>query len=139
MRTILRRGAVAALLLAGLGCSDSTSPVAIDPVGTWSGTTSQGRAISFTVTAAGVTGGALSYLVVGTGCTVDASVTIGGSAAAPVQNNQFTAVIDLSGSLGVIYTINGTFTSNTNAGGTLNVNDLDCNGTLNTSWTATKA
>ena len=122
--------------LAGCG-SDSTGSPPIDPVGQWSGTTSQALAISFEVTASGVTTVSLSYHLAGTSCSYDASLTLGG-APTPVQNNAFTASFPLSASFGADFVVSGRFNTSAAASGTLQVTDVNCNGTLNTNWTATK-
>jgi hypothetical protein len=138
MPTALRAVVAAFLLAQTSACKDSSGPTIFDPVGTWSGTTNQGRTFGFTVTASGVTSGTISYHLDGTGCSYDADVTVGGGAATPVNNNRFTVVIDLTSSFGATFTINGTFTSNTAANGTATISDSDCNGTANLTWTATK-
>ena len=140
MRHSLHVGCVAGLALccALAGCKDSTSPAPIDPVGSWSGTTSQGRALSFTITARGLASASLDWRLTGTACSYNATATLSSSSPTPVTQTSFTATYPLSGSFGADFTISGTFTSSTAAHGTLLIADVSCGGTLNATWTATK-
>ena len=115
-----------------LACSDSTGP--IDPVGSWSGQTSQNRAVAFTVTSAGITEATINYRVVGDFCTATIETTVGG-AAVSIENNAFQVEFS-TGSAD--FTVSGTFTSSSAANGTLVVDDFQCGGTVNATWTASK-
>lgn len=128
-----------ALCIALAGCKDSTSPAAIDPVGSWSGSTSQGRALSFTITAQGLSSASLDWHLAGTACSYDATATLNSSNPMPVSRPSFTATYPLMGSFGADFTITGTFTSSTAAHGTLVIVDGQCSGTLNATWNATKS
>jgi hypothetical protein len=128
-----------ALCFALAGCKESSAPAPIDPVGSWSGTTSQGRALSFTITAQGLASASLDWHLAGTACSYDARATLSSSSPTPVAPPSFTATYPLSGSFGADFTISGTFTSSTAAHGTLVIADVSCSGTLNATWTATKS
>ena len=134
-------GSVAALALccALVSCKDSTAPAPIDPVGSWSGTTSQGRALSFTIIAGGLASASLDWRLNGATCSYDAQATLSSSSPTPVTTPSFTATYPLAGSFGADFTISGTFTSSTAAHGTLVIADVSCNGTLNATWSAAKS
>jgi hypothetical protein len=99
--------------------------------GSWSGTTSQDRGISFTVA-----NNAITYFSIGfriPGCTI----TVFNYSTTPITGNTFT-VIGSGG--GTNYVVVGTFTSPTAASGTLQVtqNSQFCNGSTSATWAAAK-
>ena len=125
--------AIACLVLIA-ACRDSNAPAPVDPVGVWSGTTSQGRAVAFTVTSQGITEATIAYRVVGAFCTADVEITIGGAPVA-IVNNEFETEFGIGSA---ILTVAGKFNSSTAASGTLVVDDFNCDGTVTTNWSATK-
>ena len=136
-RQSFRRIALAlACLLAACG-KDSTGP-SINPVGSWSGSTSQGRPISFQVTSGGITTAAISWHLSGTVCSYDADASISGGSPLPVTNNAFSASSLPIGS-DTFLSVTGRFTSSTAASGTFQITDTFCGGTLNGTWSATKS
>jgi hypothetical protein len=107
-----------------------------DYSGSWSGTTSQGKSISFTVVPAGITQLRIEFRVSGFGCTVSGTITFGYPTPKPISGNTFTfsgSAIDLS------YSISGTFDSTTTASGTMNITTSGgCSGSANFTWSAIK-
>jgi hypothetical protein len=109
--------------------------------GAWSGLTSQGKTISFTV--AGGVFMTLSYggTVTGTGCSTSSDTTTDVNKA--LTSNSFS--FNNNGfPFSTTYDISGTFASNNQANGTLKItqNSISggpsCTGTVNVSWNATK-
>jgi hypothetical protein len=104
------------------GSSSATGPVVYTVDGSWSGTTSQSQAISFTVASNAVT-----YLKIkisfGSGGSVETTVWPN---SCPVANNSFT----LTSSGTTTLTVKGSFTSNTAANGTFEY------GSTTGTWTA---
>jgi len=105
--------------------------------GNWSGTTSQGRLLAFTVSGSTVTSHSISYQL--TGCQ---AVTIS-TGALPITNDSFSlsAPIVANGQAVGTASINGSFSSNTMAAGTITVVESPpsaCPGTLSATWTALK-
>lgn len=108
--------------------------------GGWSGTTAQGKPLSLLVQSEGVT-----LVMVGwrtTGATCNSDITqfmsrIPASTAFPLSAGTFTGSVT-STTLGTT-SLTGTLQSSGSAAGTLAVNDTRCQGTTNTTWTATRA
>ena len=99
--------------------------------GTWRGTTSQGREISFTIVERSFTRFATGYQIGGCGGT--ATTTFG----IPQEITGNTFVIIQPGGFGVTIRTDGTFNSDTSASGTLTVTGTPC-GNATATWTATK-
>jgi len=124
-------------ILIWCACAPSR-PTPLDFSGNWSGTTSQGRAIGFTVTPdLRVTGVTVEYAFGGCSATVDIP------GAAPLFNTSATAdaVISyvpsgLNGPNRIV--VNFLFPSITNANGTIQFINVSTCGNANATWTATK-
>ena len=125
------------------GCKKSDNPVTAGESydGTWSGTTSQGKRLSFTVSGSAVASTTVGYKIVGASCTVEGSSYTTYSSPTKIAGSTLTVVnsgSDLS------YTIQGTFTSGSSASGTVNLayhsygGGFSCDGTANASWSAQK-
>lgn len=109
-------------------------------VGGWSGTTAQGKSLSLLVQADGVTLVMVGWRTTGTTCNSDITQfmsRIPASTAYPLASGAFSAA-STSSTLGTT-TLAGTLQSSGSAAGTLTVNDTRCQGTTNTTWTATRA
>ncbi len=93
--------------------------------GRWSGTTSQGATIEFTVVK-----GNIIYTEVNISCGSDSSEFVSRSQT-PIQGDRFTWQDSL-------FNITGTFTSPNNATGTVQINspDIECGGSLSDTWNA---
>jgi hypothetical protein len=108
-------------------------------VGGWGGTTSQGRTIHFLVTDLGIPLFMVNTSIVGTACTSTVTSYLprtGADAPHAVSNGAFS--VSTTGSSGTLAMTGSLQTSGTGSGA-INVNDTRCNGTLNGTWTATKA
>ena len=107
--------------------------------GGWTGTTSQGRSFAMHVDDAGVALIMIGFSVPGAGCPQGLVSFI--SFEAPrtpltVTNGAFTySSTGSSGSLG----LNGSLATAGTGNGTLTINDTQCNGLLNATWSATRA
>jgi hypothetical protein len=112
------------LLLTGCGDKDggTTGPVVYIVDGSWSGTTSQSQAISFTVASNAVTYLKIKVLA-GNGGSVESQVW---PSNCPVASNSFT----LTNAGTPILTVKGTFTGNTACSGTFEY------GTTTGTWSA---
>lgn len=134
-----RLGALAGGLLLVSACGDGgTGPGALTPAtGTWSGSTSQSRALSFTVTAQGITSATLEYQLSGSSCSLTSTVTVSGSSPVPITNGQFDTGSFPIGSSSTMRAT-GRFTSATQANGTIEISDGRCGGSLNLTWNATR-
>ncbi len=102
--------------------------------GNWSGTTAEGRPFSFTVVTNGIKTYEYRITFSGSGfCPSVAGAKAEMSPPHPIEGNTFSIE-------GYQITLNGTFNSDTSASGTLEVtiNDGQCRGSANTTWTATK-
>lgn len=111
------------------------APLSIN--GNWNGTTSQGRLLAFSVSGSTVTSHSISYQL--TGCQ---AVTIS-TGALPITNDSFSlsASIIANGQAVGTASINGSFSSNTMAAGTITVVESPpsvCPGSLSATWTALK-
>ena len=107
-----------------------------DYSGSWSGTTSQGREISFTIVNNGFTVFKFGFAVSGFGCTTSGTVEITYSVPKTFSGNTFT----ISGSAyQMTYSFSGTFLSSTTASGSGSVTTTGgCSGTASFTWTANK-
>lgn len=106
--------------------------------GTWSGTTSQGKTIAFTVTNNLITTVSVGWRAAGS-CTAEGDVTVTYTPGRPITSgNTFT--LTSSGPLAM--TINGTFNSSNSASGTAsftyNQPFPPCSATGSATWTASK-
>lgn len=115
----------------------STADLALqaDYSGSWSGTTTQGREISFTVSNSAITQITFGFEVSGIYCTVSGSLTTSQSPPPQISGNTFTysgTATDLS------YTFNGTFDSPTAVSGTADMSHSFCVGSASFTWSATK-
>jgi hypothetical protein len=136
MEVGMRRVMFTVVLLAGLAaCSDSLSPA--DLTGTWTGTTSQGRALGFRVVDAGLDRVTLSYHLDGVFCSYDSDTEFTLGTPLEIVDLEFEAV-DFSLGPGTTLTVSGAFTSASEASGSASVDDGDCGGTANFTWTAEK-
>lgn len=103
--------------------------------GTWSGTTGQGRALSFVVNSAnGITTLTATYLIQGSNCSSSTTSTTTFGTPVPITNNSFTFQ-------GTSLIFSGTFSSTSAASGTATFNNppaTGCSGIAVTTWTATK-
>ena len=112
--------------------------------GTWQGTTSQGKNISFTVQNSGITSITVGYKIEGDYCTVEGSITTNFAIAQPITGNSFSIIKTGSGPIALSYTVQGTFTSSTAASGDLDFTykqsypNPSCNGNASATWSATK-
>jgi hypothetical protein len=137
MEVGMRRVTFTFVLLAGLAaCSDALSPA--DLTGTWTGTTSQGRALSFRVVEAGLSQVSLSYHLNGTFCSYDSDVEFTLGTPLEIVELEFEAVDFFLGAFTTL-TVSGEFTSATEANGSASIDDSDCGGTANFTWTAEKS
>jgi hypothetical protein len=130
--------AFAIVVLAGLAaCADDDLTVASgDVIGAWSGTTSQQRAVDFTVMSSGVGDGEFGYQMTGT-CNFNTIHPINAADGMEIDRGKFTTGKTQIGS-GAFVTISGEFTSSTTAKGTFLIQHAPCGDTLNITWTATK-
>jgi len=141
MRTIRRPLALcAALTLAALsavscGSADPLGPN--DVVGTWAGSTSQEREISFVVSGGNFAEGSFSYsLPGGDGCpAITGAVVIQGGPAVPIDELEFVLPRTQIGQ-DTFLSAAGRFTSASQANGTFTVEDRGCVTTID--WTASK-
>jgi len=105
--------------------------------GSWSGTTSQGKAITFTIANNVITAFSIRYVATGSCGTVEGPFTF---TTPGLSGNGFT--IGTQGSISFIVTVNGTFNSSTTASGNLSVAlsppTTACNMSGAGTWTATK-
>jgi hypothetical protein len=104
--------------------------------GTWSGTTGQERPLSFEVEDGHVTLVTLDVQVQGTACTATISGGVRVTPGAAITDHSF--IWSYADPWGASTTLSGTFSSSTTASGTLTATSQTCNGTLETSWSATK-
>lgn len=133
MRTIARGLVCCAVLLFAACGGDSTAPESYN--GTWTGPTSQNKAISFVIANNALTTVSASVHVTGTRCSFDMDATMNYSPPIPVAGNTF----NLSGSMGpgTSYTASGSFSGNT-ATGNVSIQDSQCSGTTSITFTAHK-
>jgi hypothetical protein len=131
--------AAAAGLLAFAACGDDgTGPGAVTPAtGTWSGSTSQARPMSFTVTSQGITSATLEYQLTGTSCGFTGTITVSSSSPVPITNGQFDTGSFPVGSSSTMRAT-GRFTSATQGNGTISISDGSCGGSVSLTWTASR-
>ncbi len=131
----------------GAGGTDITAPPggssSPPPTGTvlgvWSGTTSQGLPFSLYVDASGIVLAVVGTSVQGATCTnAVTSVLSREPPSQPIAVTSGAFSISTSGSSGSL-AVSGTLSTSGTGTGTLTVNDTKCTGTLNGSWTATRA
>jgi hypothetical protein len=127
--------ALAALSVASCGSADPLGPD--DVIGTWAGSTSQERDISFVVSGGNFAEGTFSYtLPGGEGCpSITGAVVIQGGPAVPIEGLEFSIPRTQIGQ-NTFLTADGTFTSSSQANGTFTVDDRGCVTTIG--WTASK-
>ncbi len=131
---------ILALLIFSSTCKSPESPDdPLDPdySGSWSGTTSQGKSISFTVVDNEITHFSFEFdWISGTGCNVKGTVNNDYDPALLINGNTFT----ISGTIpGLSYTFNGVFSSETASNGTSNLNASGtCTTTASPTWSANK-
>jgi hypothetical protein len=134
IRTLVTRAAVivAALSVVSCGSADPLGPN--DVVGTWAGSTSQEREISFVVSGGNFAEGSFSYsLPGGDACpAIIGAVVIQGGPAVPIEFVLPRTQIGQNTFLSAA----GTFTSSSQANGSFTVEDRGCVTAIN--WTATK-
>lgn len=138
------RGVVLVVTLAALAavggasaCGDSTDPIDEgDVVGEWSGTTSQGRPVAFTVSEDGVTDAQFGYSM-SRSCTFTDVFSITAPDPLEVEDARFSTGKTQVGQA-VFVTIHGEFTSSSRATGTMLIQHAPCSDTLNLTWSATK-
>jgi hypothetical protein len=144
MRHKISSRLLVAFLLAGvlvnLSCSKSPTDSGANYNGTWSGTTSQGKTVSFTVA-----NNLITSITVGLffqACGLEVSIQ-----SSPTQNisgNRFSYTHQGAGSLATSYTITGTFSSNGSISGDLQLNFRSgypyttCTENASATWSATK-
>jgi len=132
----MRRALFLAALAAGLvACGDSLSPE--DLTGTWSGTTSQGRAVGFTVVAAGLSQVSLSYHLNGTFCSYDSDLEFTLGTPLEIIDLEFEAV-NFSIGVSTPLTVSGAFTYESEARGSASISNPECGGKANFTWEAQK-
>ena len=107
-----------------------------DYSGSWIGTTTQGREISFTIVNNAFTRFKFGFSVSGSGCTTSGTVEITYSVPQTFSGNTFT----ISGSAyQMTYSFSGTFDSSTTASGSGSVTTTGgCYGTASFTWSANK-
>lgn len=125
-----------------LACLAPTLPAQAQLDGSWSGTTTQNRPISFTVSNGAVTSVSVSGTVTGAGCTETFTTTF--STSRTISNNSFTVTLT-PGTSRTSFVLTGNFTSTSAANGTLSftlssfTGVPSCAGCGSTTWTATRA
>jgi hypothetical protein len=126
------------IALSACGGDGGTGPGAVTPSpGTFSGSTSQSRSLSFIVTSQGITSATLNYQLSGSGCSYTATVTVGSSSPVPITNGQFDTGPFPVGANATM-TATGRFTSATQANGNISIVDGGCGGSVNLTWNASK-
>jgi hypothetical protein len=130
--------AFAFVALAGfVACGDDELTVATgDVIGEWSGTTSQQRALEFTVVSEGVSEGQFGYQMTGQ-CNFTTAQALNAQGSMAISRGKFSTGKTQIG-LGAFITISGEFTSSTTAKGDFLIEHGPCGDTLNINWTATK-
>lgn len=127
----------------GGGSGGTTVPPTYN--GTWIGTTSQGKPISFTITNNALISIALGSNVIGNFCTVDGETGTSLGTPQSIIGNAFSFTSPGSGPSALSYTVSTTFSSATSASGnvqfTLNQSfpNPTCNGNASGTWNAVKA
>ncbi len=110
--------------------------------GNWTGTTSQSKPVSFTVTGGVITKIKVAGSFSGYGCTADSETETTGSLKV-LSSNTF-SFTNNGGPGGITFTISGTFSSSTQVSGSLNMtlNSIpgvpSCSGSASVTWSAAK-
>jgi hypothetical protein len=129
---------LAAALLAAPACGSDEDPIGpADVAGSWSGTTSQNRAVEFDISSQGFARGSFSYQLGGTRCNAPRTIEVVGGAAVPIHDGEFSVPRTQIGPNAYL-SAEGHFTSNRDANGTLTIEDGDCQSNITSTWTATK-
>lgn len=111
--------------------------------GSWSGTTGQGKPVSFTVTNGSVSSLSFGGTITGSGCTANFTTT--SSATRTISSNSFSMTISTTAPGGVSFTLVGSFTSTSAVNGNLSftLNSIpgvpSCAGSASTTWSASRA
>jgi hypothetical protein len=100
--------------------------------GNWSGTTSQGKPISFIVANNALTKLIVESAIQGVFCSSQITTTFTFTTPLPLSGNTFA----FSSPGSISYVITGTFSSNSSSSGTLKVTDNQCLGSINVTWNA---
>lgn len=113
--------------------------------GAWSGTTGQGKEISFTIASGKMTLHKFGGVASAVGCTSTFTITTTFSTPRSFGTPAFSITAGTSSPGGVMWTMTGTFTSATAAGGTISFNTYaipgvpgGCSASGSTSWSATR-
>jgi hypothetical protein len=130
----------AALAVAAASCSstDATGP-GHSYVGGWEGSTAAGSVVRFYVEDDGVPVVIVGHRVVGTVCTDSGVFTLHREppdTPYPITSGDLAVALNVSP---WTLTLAGTFASPTEASGTFDLTDSDCDGSLTTTWTASRA
>lgn len=141
----LARHALAALLVAGCGDGDSVSPQSLD--GTWNGSTSQGKPLSFTIADGAITSFTVGFRITGSLCTTEGSATGSSSLGLPIGNSvgdEFSiSFLEFDSSTGrfgdIAFTVSGRLDSGTSMSGTVQITSQRCAGSVDATWSATKS
>jgi hypothetical protein len=115
--------------------------------GTWTGTTSQGRPVSFVVSANAITSLTVGFHIQGNACALDTSNTINFSSPQPIINNAFSIIVTGAGPTAVSYTIGGIFIQQADGISTTSLGSIQftlsqsppnppCSGTVTVTWDA---
>lgn len=134
---------ILALLIFSSTCNSPESPddedlLQTDYSGSWSGNTSQGKSISFTIVDNAITHFSFEFdWLSDTGCSVSGTVSNDLGTPLPISGNTFT----ISGTIpNLSYAFNGTFSSAATATGTLNLTASGtCPSTASPTWSANKS
>lgn len=149
LRSILRPAAFGVFMLSASACGGSDPDDPDDPtgpnppasnslVGGWTGMTSQDRPFAMHVDDTGVALIMIGFSVPGSGCPQGTSVLPFEPPSTPLVITSGAFTLSTSGSAGTRI-ISGSFGTTGGATGTLVINDTNCGGQLNATWTATKA
>ena len=113
--------------------------------GTWSGTSSQGKTISFQVFGNAIPTLTIGGRISGSGCSTEFEQTVSWSSARPITNGAINITSNTSAPGGISFTFTGTFTSTSSASGSLTFKNNSipgvpsCTGTGSSTWSATRA
>lgn len=111
--------------------------------GSWSGVTSQGKAISFTIASDAFTKFSIAFA--GTGCLIETGSTLTFVTPKPLTGDTFTIAITGAPPSSLSFTVNGTFNSATSASGSGSFTFSQtsplpsCSASGSATWTATKS
>jgi len=136
-------GSASAVVVAGQTVTANLSLQA-DYSGSWNGTTSQGKTISFTVVNNTITAFTFGFHLVGAGVTTDGTLTVSRTPPWAITGNTFqvtgtSTLMTWPTTIKMSYTFNCTFTSLTTATGTANfAYTQGTTGSADATWTANK-